>query len=238
MKSIPYLLLLSVFCAGCLQTSQTDRPNVLFILCDDLGWRDLSVYGSEFYQTPHLDRLASEGIRFTNAYAASNVCSPTRAAILTGKHPARLHLTDWIAGLDYPYEKLQPPTDWLDHLPHAEYTLAEAFYDAGYRTINIGKWHLGKRPYYPDTHGFETKIAGSEAGGPGSYFYPYKNPGWATPDLEQGEAGEYLTDRLTSEAIQWMESYQKESFFLYLTYFNPHRPTQAKQAYIDKFEAR
>lgn len=214
------------------------RLNVLLILCDDLGWRDLSCYGSEFYETPHIDALASQGMRFTHAYAPSTVCSPSRASILTGRSPASLHLTDWIAGLDYPYEKLSPPEDWMQYLPHETYTLAEAFKAAGYQTASIGKWHLGKQDHYPTTHGFDVKIAGSEAGGPGSYFYPYKNGLWATPDLEAGEEGEYLTDRLTTEALQWLDGVGEQPFFLYLPFFNPHRPTQAKEAYIQRFQNR
>ena len=131
------------------------KPNFVFILADDLGWADLGCYGSTFYETPNLDRLAANGLRFTDAYAACSVCSPTRASILTGKYPARLHLTDWLPGrADRPDQKLKRPAI-LDHLPFEEVTLAEALREAGYRTALIGKWHLGGTNYFPEKQGFD-----------------------------------------------------------------------------------
>ena len=234
-----FLVLLIVFISCQQQENRNEQDlNFLFILADDLGWSDLSGYGSEFYETPNLDKLAEQGIKFTNAYAASNVCSPSRASILTGQYPARMNLTDWIAGLDYPYEKLSPPADWTKFLPHETITLAELLKNKNYKTISIGKWHLGKKEHYPTTHGFDEKIAGSESGGPGSYFYPYENEISDTPDLEDGEPGEYLTDRLTDEAIKFIEENKDDKFFMYLPYFNPHRPTQAKEEYIKRFQEK
>src|SRR5215213_4911455 len=125
------------------------RTNVVFILIDDLGWTDLGCYGSDLYRTPHIDRLARDGVRFTSAYSACCVCSPTRAAVLTGKYPARLHVTDWIPGLVPANPKLLPP-DWTKHLPAKEPTIAQAFKAAGYATASIGKWHLGGPEYYPE----------------------------------------------------------------------------------------
>ena len=117
-------------------------PNVVLILIDDMGWTDLACYGSKFYETPNIDKLAASGVRLTQGYSACTVCSPTRAAVMTGKYPARLHITDWIAGHQRPFAKLKPP-EWTQHLPHEETTIAEIFKAAGYVTAHIGKWHLG-----------------------------------------------------------------------------------------------
>lgn len=225
-------LLFLITCNNASSDQKINKPNIIYVLTDDLGWRDLSCYGSTFYETPNIDHLAQQGIRFTDAYAPSGVCSPSRASIMTGKTPARLHITDWIAGLDYPFAMLSPPDNWTRYLPHEEITIAERLKDAGYKTFMAGKWHLGRKEHNPLTHGFDEKIGGGPAGGPGSYFFPYKN----VPDLEKGNEGEYLTDRLTTEVINWLKSNHDTSFFIYLAYFNPHRPTQAKGQYIQKFQ--
>ena len=161
----------------------TPRPNIVFILADDLGWTDLACYGSELYETPAIDRLARDGVRFTQNYSACTVCSPTRACILTGKYPARLHITDWIPGLMPVNPKLLVP-DWTKHLPLEEPTIADALRAAGYRTACIGKWHLGDEPYYPDKHGFDLNIAGTAAAAPTSYFAP-----WKIATLPEGKDG-------------------------------------------------
>ena len=161
-------------------------PNILLILTDDLGWRDLSCYGSTFYETPNIDRLASQGMRFTDAYAAATVCSPTRAAVLTGKTPARLHLTDFLSGLEFPHAALTPP-DWTRHyLPHEEVTLAEMLKPVGYETFYFGKWHLGGEEHFPVTQGFDHSIAETKGGWPGTYFYP-----WPLVRNLTGEKGDY-----------------------------------------------
>jgi arylsulfatase A len=150
----------------------TPKPNFIFILADDLGWSDLGCYGSTFYETPHLDRLAAQGMRFTEAYAACSVCSPTRASILTGKYPARLHLTDWLPGRpDRPDQKLKRPA-FLDHLPLEEVTFAQALRQTGYRTAFVGKWHLGGPSFFPEKFGFDLNVAGCQRGSPPSYFSP------------------------------------------------------------------
>ena len=213
--------------------ARTALPNFVFILADDLGWTDLGCYGSSFYETPHLDRLAAKGMRFTDAYATCSVCSPTRASILTGKYPARLHLTDWLPGrTDRPSQKLKHPTI-LDHLPLEEVTLAEALREGGYRTGFIGKWHLGNTNYFPEKQGFDLNVAGCARGSPPSYFSPYR-----IPTLTDGPKGEYLTDRLTDEALKFIESVKGKPFLLYLSHYAVHNPQQAKAEMIAKYKAK
>ena len=229
------------------QTATPTRPNVVFILMDDLGWADVGCYGSEFYQTPNIDRLASQGMRFTDAYAACNCCSPTRASVLTGKYPARLHLTDWIPGSRFPRAKLRPP-DWPQELPLEEVTLAEALHAGGYTSAAVGKWHLGKAPFLPQNQGFDVNIAGNHSGAPGSYFWPYghndparanRYHGGPVPDVYAGgRPGEYLTDRLTDEAIKFIEANRRRPFFLYFAHYAVHTPLQAKPELIEKYRAK
>lgn len=219
------------------QEYTSSKPNIVFLLVDDLGWSDLSCYGSSFYETPNIDGLAQKGMRFTDAYAACPVCSPTRASILTGKYPARLNITDWIPGQDPKNKKLLGTKD-NHELPLEEITLAETFKSAGYATAFFGKWHLGEQGYYPEDQGFDLNKGGHWAGQPASYFYPYKNDRkrWDVPGLEGGEEGEYLTDRLTQESIQFVETNKSNPFLLYLAYYNVHTPIQAKQEYIEKYQ--
>jgi len=170
------------------------KPNFVFILIDDLGWMDVGYNGSRFYETPNIDRLAAEGMQFTNAYAACPVCSPTRASIMTGKYPARLNITDWIGGGQ---KGMLLPAEYEHQLPLEEVTISEALQQAGYATGFIGKWHLGDKGFYPQDQGFDINVAGHAAGHPASYFYPYrrqKPSPWDVPDLEDGKEGEYLTD--------------------------------------------
>jgi arylsulfatase A len=197
-------------------------PNIVFILADDLGWTDLGCFGSSFYQTPNIDRLAQQGIRFTSAYAACPVCSPTRASILTGKYPARLHLTDWIPGRTPPGVKMRPP-DWTPYLPLKEVTIAEALQPAGYISASIGKWHLGGEEYYPEKQGFDVNFGGCDLGATPTYFYPYK-----IPNIASGKSGEYLTDRLTDEALAFIEKAKSRPCFLYLAHYAVHTPIEAK----------
>jgi arylsulfatase A len=208
------------------------RMNVVLILADDFGWTDLHCYGSEYYETPHIDRLAADGVRFTQAYSACTVCSPSRAAILTGRYPARLHITDWIPGLPPDNPKLLVP-DWTKYLPLEEFTLAKALHNAGYATASIGKWHLGPEPYYPDKHGFDINLAGTDAPNPKTYFAPYK-----IATLPEGPDGEYLTDRLGVGACRFIERHKAQPFFLYLPHFAVHLPVQAKEALIEKYRAK
>lgn len=207
-------------------------PNIVFILADDLGWTDLGCFGSTFYQTPNIDKLASQGMRFTNAYAACPVCSPTRASILTGKYPARLHLTDWIPGRTPPGMKMRVP-DWPPYLPLEEVTIAEALQPAGYVSASIGKWHLGGEAYYPGKQGFALNFGGCELGSTPRYFYPYK-----IPNIRDGKTGEYLTDRLTDEAVAFIDRSKSRPFFLYLAHYAVHTPIESKPEIAARYRAR
>lgn len=228
---LPALLVLAQLGVGMVQAAE--RPwNFVFILVDDLGATDLGCFGSRFYQTPNIDRLAREGMRFTQAYSACTVCSPTRAAILSGKYPARLHVTDWIPGHVRPKAKLKVP-DWTMHLPLEERTLAEALKSAGYATASIGKWHLGGPEFYPEKQGFERNVGGYEKGQPPSYFAPYR-----IPMLPEGPAGEYLTDREAAEAIRFIEENRERPFFLYLPHYAVHTPLMGKPEVIQKYRDR
>jgi len=241
------LRLLIFFLGVCLvrHAATAAPPNIILFLIDDLGWRDLGCQGSSYYQTPHMDRLAREGVRFTDAYAACAVCSPTRAAVLTGKYPARLLLTDWLpSGRWNPKAKLREGR-FVRALPVEEFTLAEALREAGYRTANIGKWHLGGEPFsLPEHHGFDVNIAGNAHGAPGSYFFPYQGD-WLIPTtglrarwnvFADGKPGEYLTDRLTDEAVTFIRANRDRPFFLYFPHYGVHTPLQAKPELIAKYE--
>jgi arylsulfatase A-like enzyme len=225
---------LLVASAGIHAAPAEKKPNIIFILADDLGSADLGCYGSSFYETPNLDRLAKEGMYFTDAYAASPVCSPTRASILTGKYPARLGITDWLPGRkDQPSQKLKRP-ELKSFLPLEETTLAEALRDGGYKTSFFGKWHLGDSPaHWPEHQGFDFNLGGCEKGTPPSYFTPYK-----LPNLPDGPDGEYLTDRLTSEAIHFIEQNREKPFLVYLSHYAVHNPLQAKPALLEKYKAK
>jgi arylsulfatase A-like enzyme len=209
------------------------RLNVVFFLIDDLGWRDVSCYGSKYYETPDIDRLAAEGMRFTQAYAASPVCSPTRASILTGKNPARLHLTNFLVGRRWPEDCRLRPVAWQHWLPLEEVTIAEALREAGYACGYVGKWHLGGEPYTPEAQGFAFNRGGCHLGSPPSYFDPYKNP--ALPDRR---AGEYLNDRLADEAEAFLEANRDRPFFLYFAHYAVHIPLQARADLLAKYEAK
>ena len=232
-RQLKILLLTFLFLVAAALVRGADAPpNIVFVLIDDMGWTDAQCFGSRVYETPHIDKLASQGMKFTQAYAACNVCSPTRASILTGRSPARLHITDWIPGHVSPKDKMRVP-DWTMHLPLEEITLARALKSAGYSSASIGKWHLGGPEFYPDKHGFDINIAGTDKGQPPSYFYPYR-----IPTLTGGKEGEYITDRLTDEAIAFMEKNKGRPFFIYLAHFAVHTPLQAKKEVIDKYKAK
>lgn len=225
--------------APCFSAEKTNpvRPNVVLIVADDLGWADLGCYGSQFNRTPHLDALAKSGRRFTQAYSACPVCSPTRAALMIGKYPARLHLTDWLPGRgDLPAQRLLRPKI-RQELPLEEVTIAEAFKAAGYSTGHIGKWHLGGEGFGPTQQGFEINIAGDDRGSPASYLAPYVRNGRVIPGLDEAPSGEYLTDRLSAEAEKFMEAHRQQPFFLYLPHYAVHTPLVAKESLLARYPA-
>lgn len=207
------------------------RPNIVFFLVDDLGWADIGCYGSPFYETPNIDRLAASGMRFTDAYAAGSVCSPTRASILTGKHPVRVGITDWIPG-DSTEGRFHHLDD-LDALPLTEVTLAEVLKDAGYQTFFAGKWHLGGKGHWPTDQGFNVNIGGNDKGSPpGGYYAP-----WQNPTLKANHDGEYLTERLTNEAAHFINTRDTERpFLLYLSYYNVHTPITPYEKRFNHFK--
>ena len=207
------------------------KYNLLFILVDDLGWTDVSYNYSDFYETSHIDKLSETSMLFDNAYAASSVCSPTRAAIMTGKHPARINITDWIPGLDPKNKLLLGPVD-RNELPLEETTIAEVLRDNNYSTFYTGKWHLGSEGHYPEDQGFDVNIGGFEKGSPmGGYYSPYKNP-----KLVDGPEGEYLTDRLTLETIELIKKRDpNKPFAAFLSFYNVHTPIQENKEFIDYY---
>ena len=218
-------------------------PNVVFILADDLGWSDLGCYGADLHETPHLDQLAREGVRFTQAYAMP-VCSPTRASILTGRHAARLHYTIWREGaLQPPRDQplLPPPT--IADLPASEVTLAEVLKGAGYLTFHVGKWHLGDAAHSPETQGFDLNIGGTHWGAPATYFYPFRGPSGSSGEFRYvpgllGKPGDYLTDRLTDEALKLMDHAGDRPFFLNLCFHCPHTPIEGKQKLVEHYRSK
>ncbi|MBF0245497.1 MAG: sulfatase, partial [Planctomycetes bacterium] len=214
---------------------KSNKPNIIFILMDDLGWRDLACCGSDFYETPNLDRLASKGMRFTQAYAACPVCSPSRASVMSGKFPARLGVTDWIdwGGTYHPVKGKLIDSPYIKHLSLKEKSLARALHEGGYRTWHVGKWHLGGPETYPEKHGFEVNIGGCARGCPSTYFSP-----WNIENLPDGPVGEYLPDRLTDEAIRLIHRDSDRPFFLNLWYYLVHTPIQAKPELVARFEAK
>lgn len=231
------------------------RLNFVIVHVDDLGWADVGCYGSDYYDTPNIDALADRGVRFTDAYAAAAICSPTRAALLTGRYPARLGITDWIRatfqGGQMPADG-QNPDGWVDNpqhallvpenplwLEHDEITIAEALKPLGYTSAHIGKWHLGMEGYYPEDQGFDVNIGGCDFGQPPSFFDPYTRPALpeGIPTLEPRREGEYLVDREADEAARFIAEQGDEPFFLHFATYGVHTPIQAKRELIEKYQA-
>ena len=217
------------------------QPNILFILIDDLGWRDLSCYGSTFYETPNIDRLCGQGLKFTNAYAACPVCSPTRASILTGKYPATVGVTNYIdwKGGNHPAKGKLVDVSYFRELPLTERSLARTLQQNGYATWHVGKWHLGDKPCYPQHHGFDINIGGCAQGTPGrgGHFSPWEIEALKDVDVPDGT---YLSDYLTDRAIELLESQKDDDkpFFLNMWYYAVHAPVQAKPEKIAKYEKK
>ncbi len=235
------LLLFLILASKCMAADRP--PNIVVILADDLGWSDLGCYGADLHETPHLDRFAGQGTRFTDAYAMP-VCSPTRAALLTGEHAARVRMTIWSEGsLSGPKNRQLLQADSHHSLPHTAKTLAKYLQEAGYLTALIGKWHLGDADHYPETHGFDINIGGTHWGAPHTFWWPYRGTGrFGTeyryvPHLEFGQPGEYLTDRLTDEALHVIDHAGDQPFFLYLSHHAPHTPIEAKPEDTEYFRS-
>jgi arylsulfatase A len=219
--------------SGC--NKKEEKPlNVVFFLVDDLGWRDVGCNGSSFYETPHIDRFAEEGVRFTNAYAACHVCSPTRASILTGKYPASINLTDWLPGRqDFAFQKMKN-VKINQHLPYGISTLPKVLKERGYHTAIFGKWHLGEDSASVERQGFDLHLPKWNKGWPNKgYFFPYGLEG-----LEGGPDGEYLTDRLTDEALNYLEKHKDQPFFLYLSHFAVHDPIEGRPDLVKKYSEK
>ena len=244
-KNILPLILLYFFMVGCTTKTQEEtieqlpakNPNIIMIVADDLGWFDLSCYGNEFIETPNLDQLAKEGIRFTDAYAAAALCSPSRASLATGLHPIRVNITEHIHGNRPagPNQKLQtPPIDQRLGLEHQ--TIAEALKSKNYNTAFIGKWHLGGGKYTPDHRGFDLNIAGAWNGLPKSFFYPFFNMGEKPKLQNSSKEGDFLTDVLTDKALEYIDQHKDSSFFLSLNYYSPHVPIEAKAGLVEKYK--
>jgi len=227
--------------APCIACGAEQPLNFVFILVDDLGQRDLGCYGSTFYETPNVDALAAGGVRFTSAYAACPVCSPTRASIQTGKYPARLRTTDYFGGPQPEEAPLWPrfkgrkllPARYRERLPKQELTIAEALQDAGYATFFAGKWHLGPRGDWPEEHGYQINKGGCRAGMPQSYFSPYANP-----RLDDGPPGEHLDERLARETAAFIKSHRDRPFLAFFSLYDVHVPLQTRPELEAKYAAK
>ncbi|MDF9794904.1 arylsulfatase A-like enzyme [Catalinimonas alkaloidigena] len=234
------LLLFSLFFAGlfmaCDSVNNVENdslPNIVYINVDDLGWADLAFMGSKFYETPNLDRLASRSMLFTQAYAGAANCAPSRACLLSGMNTPR-HRIYTVANSNRGDKRTRKiiPTSNTETLADSVYTLAEMLRDQGYVTGTFGKWHLGEDPR---TQGFDINVGGSHNGNPGrnGYFSPYN-----VKYLSDGPEGEYLTDRLAGEAMDFVAQYQDSTFFLYLPFYTVHTPIMGKEALVEKFEGK
>ena len=240
----------SGYCSG---TQQGDKPNIVILLVDDLGWRDVGFMGSSYFETPNLDRLAGKSMVFTSAYAACAVSSPTRASLMTGRYPARVGVTDWIRArfqlsegtpeVPTPFDenegrKLRTPSNPY-RMELDEVTIAEVLKKSGYFTCHIGKWHLGTDDYYPEKQGYDLNIAGCDMGQPVNYFDPYTNEkGVGFPNLKPRRTGEYLVDRLADELVSVVEQHNEKPFFISMCYYAVHTPLMAKEELIQKYKSK
>ena len=232
-RSTRRTFLSAAFGAGAVFAQPQRKPNFIVVLVDDLGWRDWGCYGHPYHETPHLDALAAESVKFTQAYAACPVCSPTRASLMTGRYPARLHLTDWIPG-----RKQWPSSTLLtipfeQQLPLAETTLPETLKPLGYRSASIGKWHLGGEGFSPTDQGFDVNIGGDHRGSPPGYFGPFN-----LVNLKGGTKADLLTDRLTEEAAKFIGDTAGRPFLVYLPHYTVHTPIQAPDALVEKYRRK
>lgn len=237
-KNVLYisLFILAISCKV-QRTTKFEKPNILFILVDDLGYSDLGFMGSTYYETPHIDALASNSMVFTNGYAGAQVCSPSRATIMTGQFTARHGVTDWIgaaSGADWRSKKRLSkmlPAEYKHHIDTSLVTLPRVLKRAGYTTFFAGKWHLGDEGYYPENYGFDINKGGFHAGSPaGGYFSPFKNP-----KLENKEPGENLTMRLAKETVDFMKTSKNKPFLAYLSFYAVHGPIETTKEKWEKY---
>jgi len=231
--------MLGILLALCIASAAqaADQLNVVFILADDLGWRDLSVEGSTFYESPHIDSIANAGARFTQGYATCQVCSPSRASIMLGTFPARHGITDWIGaaeGTGWKRNNQLYPARYVHALPAEDTTVAESFQEAGYKTFFAGKWHLGGEGSFPEDHGFDINVGGHHRGSPpGGFFAPYTNP-----KMKSGPDGESLPIRLGSETAKFIDEHPNKPFFAYLSFYSVHAPIQTSRTRWIKFREK
>ena len=223
-------------------SAKDSKPNILFIMADDLGWMDLACQGNKLVETPHLDRLAEQGMRFTSAYAAAPVCSPTRCAVLTGQAPARIGLTTHLPGMFFPKDNRPQPAKLTGQLDTEYVTIAERLKEAGYVNAFLGKWHIAPsvarggrvaNELSPTGQGFDVNIGGTSYGGPPSFFSPYRNA-----ELSDGPKGEYLPDRLVDETIKFVRAKKDQPWMTHLWFYTVHWPMQAPEALLKKYENR
>ncbi len=244
---LPVLGLPLAFSCNTGQDNALSQPDaVIIILVDDMGVSDLSCYGNDFHETPNIDKLAKDGIRFTQAYAACPVCSPSRASIMTGKYPVSVDITDFIPGRQAAVgletdKKLKVP-EFRHFLPVDEYTLGDLSGDAGMVSASIGKWHLGGEGHLPQDNEFDLNIAGTHSGMPVSYYWPYEREypdGRIRRDFpnlrEEGREGDYLTDILTDKALDFIMENEDRPFLLYLSYYNVHIPIEGRPDLVEKY---
>jgi arylsulfatase A-like enzyme len=242
MKIFPILASIALFLPGHVSTLWAEKPNILFIMADDLGWMDLACQGNPLVETPNLDRLAKQGMRFTDAYAAAPVCSPTRCAVLTGQAPARIGLTTHLPGLFFPKDGRPQPAKLTPQLNGEHVTIAERMKEAGYASAFFGKWHIapssGKggqvaKEVSPTGQGFDLNVGGTSYGGPPSFFSPYRNA-----ELPDGPDGEYLPDRLVDETIRFTEANKDKPWMAHLWFYTVHWPMQAPKGLLEKYAER
>lgn len=246
LRQIGLLLFFGALAWPVLYGQSKAKPNLVVIYADDLGWADLSCYGSTFYETPNLDRLAKAGIRFTHGYASAPVCSPSRASLMTGKYPVKTDITDWLPGRQaggkaQPFEQMVAKPI-ADQLALQEQTFAELALENGYETFFAGKWHLGEREeFWPEAQGFQVNLGGTNRGAPsgmkndstGGFFTPYGNP-----RLTDGPPGEYLTDRLADECLKFLRQPKDSPFVLVYSLYAVHTPMQAPRALVEKYREK
>lgn len=245
-REFPKLVVMGLVCLGMSNFSVAgnrpdDLPNIVFFLVDDFGKGALQSMGSDLHETPNIDRLAESGMRFTDGYAACTVCSPSRAAILTGRYPGRTHITNWIPGNARKNAKLKIP-DWQMYMEHDWLLLPEALKKSGYTTGFFGKWHLmpgkdkkGMPEHFPTNHGFDVNIGGREWGHPkgrGKYFHPFEMPN------VESKPGDYLTDRLTDYAVDFIQKNSEAPFLLYFSYYTVHRPIMGRPDLVEKYKRK